>query len=117
MNRTVLRNEMTGANEVIYESRRTSFQFWVTIVTQMLVIAGVVFGAVKFGLRAETREAIEHELSPPNGVIHMSVEKCVKEEIEPMKNKVLIMDVRQKNIADDIGEIKTAVKEIAKNGG
>jgi hypothetical protein len=116
MNRTVLKNDATGKIETIYETRRTSFQYWVTVAAQLIGIAVVVFAAVRFGVMAESKQVIEHEMQPPTGIIYMGVEKCVREEMEPIKENMIKMDTRQEAIQDDIGEIKDAVKEIAKNG-
>ena len=116
MNRTVLKNEATGKTEVIYESRRTSIQYWVAVIAQIVGIAVVVFAAVRFGVVAESRHVIEKEIQPPSGIIYMGVEKCVRESIGPIKDNMIKMDTRQEMIQEDIGEIKDAVKEIAKNG-
>ena len=116
MNRTVLKNEVTGATEVIYEERRTSCQFWIALMAQLAAIAVVVFAAAKFGMVVESKQVIEDELQPPSGMIYMGVEKCIRDELEPMKLQDIRMETRQETIMEDIGEIKTAVKEIAENG-
>ena len=122
-NRTVLKNEVTGATEVIYESRKTSFQFWVTLLAQLTVIAVVVFAAAKFGVVVESKQVIVDELQPPTGVIFTGIEREVKKELVPLQEQAHQMDKSIALIADDVGdivedidEIKTAVKEIAKNG-
>ena len=115
VNRTVIKNQATGATEVIYEQRRTSFQFWITIIAQLVGIAVVVFAAARFGVVVESKQVIEDEMLPPIGLIYMGVERCVKEEMEPLKENYLRMNFRQKTIMEDISEIKTAVQEIAEN--
>lgn len=112
----MMKNQETGATEVIYEQTRTSFQFWVGLLAQLTVIAVVVFAAAKFGVVVESKQVIEDELQPPSGIIYMGVEKCIRDELEPMKLQDARMEVRQETIMDDIGDIKISIKEIAKNG-
>jgi hypothetical protein len=86
------------------------------MVAQLIAISVVVFAAAKFGVVVESKQVIKEELRPPNGMIFMGVERCVKEELEPLKTQATIMDVRQQGMVTDINEIKIAVKEIASNG-
>jgi hypothetical protein len=113
--RTIIKDQETGKTEVVYECRRTSLQYWVTIIGSIIGIAVVVFAAARFGVVIEAKQAIEYEMQPPTGLIFMGVEKCVKEELEPLKEQAIIMNVRQEMIVGDIGEIKDAIKEIARN--
>lgn len=111
-----MKNQATGATEVIYEQRSTSFQHWIGLIAKILAIAVVVFGAARLGLRTETKEIITHEMAPPSGIIYMGIDKHVSDELEPIKIQASGRDVRQQTIMEDINDIKIAVKEIAENG-
>jgi hypothetical protein len=124
MNRTVLVNEETGKTEVIYESRKTSLQFWITLVAEMITIGAVVFGAARVGLQTETKKVIQEELKPPTGVIYSGVTDCVRTQIEPVQedinnieNKVIVNETVAKEIRSDVKEIKDDVKAMRRNGG
>lgn len=111
-----MKNQATGATEVIYEQRSTSFQHWIGLIAKILAIAVVVFGAARLGLKTETKEIITHEMAPPSGIIYMGIDKHVSDELEPIKIQASGRDVRQQTIMEDINDIKIAVKEIAENG-
>lgn len=111
-----MKNQATGATEVIYEQRSTSFQHWIGLIAKILAIAVVVFGAARLGLKTETKEIITHEMAPPSGIIYMGIDKHVSDELEPLVAQGIRVETRQETIMGDISDIKVSIKEIAKNG-
>ena len=118
----MLKNPQTGKTEVVYENRKTSIQFWLSTLLQVIAIGTVVFAAARFGLVVETKAVIEEELLP-TGVIYERMEDCVEDHIMPFQEEIqklehtsIIQSTIQLEIRDDIKEIKESVKEIQRDG-
>lgn len=114
VNRTVIRDSSTGKSQVIYESRRTALSVFLTILGQIIAIAVIMFSVVKFGVRHESEQVIRKEIKAPDGLIHQSIERCIRESVEPIKTQVITIDVRQQEIGKDVKEIKEMIRNGSK---
>jgi len=79
-------------------------------VASVLVLLGMVFGAVRFGIVAETKQVIEAEAQNENGVIHRVIHDCAEEYIEEFQGVLQDdLDDFDKRLGSLEGEVKTAV--------
>lgn len=106
-----------GDTHTIYETRQTPLEQVIRIIGGLLTIAGVAFAVVRFGINYRVEEGIKEELQPPAGIIYTGIESEVHKHRAADQEQIIRIDERQIAIQEDISEIKTAVKEIAENGG
>lgn len=108
--RTIM-DDGNGKKIEMYTAQAKRIQVWIALLLGVATLAGIVFGAARFGMQHEIHDVIQTEITPPEGEIYKMSEDCVTKhveelsdnvtrEIDELENNVIRLETKQETIIE-----------------